>query len=69
MIAKQIKALIAYKETSAAELATKLQCSQANISQKLKRDNFRESEIKEIAEALGCDFKIVFTDRETGKEF
>ncbi|MBQ6887219.1 MAG: XRE family transcriptional regulator [Lachnospiraceae bacterium] len=69
MVAKQIKSLLAYKESSAAGLAEKLECSQANISQKFKRDNFSEKEMLQIADALGCDLKISFVDRETGKEF
>lgn len=69
MVAKQIKVLLAYKETNAARLAEKLNCSQANISQKLKRDNFSENEMRQIAEILNCDLKISFIDRESGKEF
>ena len=69
MVAKQIKVLLAYKEINAARLAEKLNCSQANISQKLKRDNFSENEMRQIAEILNCDLKISFIDRESGKEF
>lgn len=69
MVAKQLKALLAYKETNAARLAELLNCSQANISQKLKRDNFSEKEMQQIADILNCDLKITFIDRESGKEF
>ena len=69
MVSKQIKVLLAYKEINAARLAEKLNCSQANISQKLKRDNFSENEMRQIAEILNCDLKISFIDRESGKEF
>lgn len=69
MVTKQIKTLLAYKETTAAHLAEKLNCSQANISQKLKRDNFSEKEMRQIADILNCDLKISFIDRESGKEF
>lgn len=69
MVAKQLKALLAYKETNAARLAELLNCSQANISQKLKRDNFSEKEMQQIADILNCDLKITFVDRESGKEF
>lgn len=69
MVAKQLKALLAYKETNAAHLAELLNCSQANISQKLKRDNFSEKEMQQIADILNCDLKITFIDRESGKEF
>lgn len=69
MVTRQIKSLLAFKESSAAQLAEKLSCSQANISQKFKRDNFSEKEMREIAEALGCELKILFIDRESGREF
>lgn len=50
-------------------LAEKLGTSRPNMSQKMKRDNFSEKELQDIAEALDCDLKISFVDRETGKEF
>ena len=40
-----------------------------NFSNKIKRGDFKESELRQIAEVLGCDLKIVFVDRETGEEF
>lgn len=69
MITRNIKALLAYKNVTAAELAKKLGSTQANISQKFKRDNFRESELQEIANILNCDLEIKFIDRETKKIF
>ena len=69
MLSRQIKSVLAFKGTNAARIAELLGCSQANISQKLKRDDFRESELLEIAEALNCDLKIEFIDRETGRRF
>ena len=69
MVTRQIKSLLAFKDSNAAQLSEKLNCTQANISQKFKRDNFSEKELQEIANALNCDLKISFVDRETGKEF
>jgi hypothetical protein len=69
MATKKIKMLLAYRETNAARLADRLGCSQANISQKLKRDNFSEKELSEIADVLGFDFEITFVDRLTGEKF
>jgi hypothetical protein len=34
----------------------------------MKRDNFSEKELIEIAEAMGCGLKIIFVDNETGEE-
>jgi hypothetical protein len=34
----------------------------------MKRDNFSEEELREIAEALGCGLEITFIDNETGEK-
>jgi hypothetical protein len=34
----------------------------------MKRDNFSENELKEIAAAMGCGLEIKFIDSETGEE-
>lgn len=50
------------------ELARRLGISQSNLSNKLKRNNFNEKDIKEIAAALDCSFSITFTLNDTGEE-
>lgn len=37
------------------------------MSGKMKRDNFSEKDLREIADLLNYDYEAVFTDRETGK--
>ncbi len=69
MTAKIIKMILGYKDMNISTLAEKLGTSRPNMSQKMKRDNFSEKELQDIAEALDCDLKISFVDRETGKEF
>lgn len=69
MTAKIIKMILGYKDMNISTLAEKIGTSRPNMSQKMKRDNFSEKELQEIAEALECDLKISFIDRETGKEF
>lgn len=69
MQTKNIKMICGYREMPISELAKKLDKSTSNFYQMLKRDNFRESELSEIADSLGCDIKIAFVDRETGREF
>ena len=39
-----------------------------NLNNKMKRDDFKESELRKIADALGVDLVIKFVDRETGEE-
>ena len=59
MIKKGIKSL--------SELAGKLNCSPQNLHNKMKRDNFDEKEMREIAEALGANLRIELVDKETGE--
>ena len=42
------------------ELAEKLGTPQSNLSKKMKYDNWRESDIKDICSALGIECEIVF---------
>ena len=69
MISKTIKMILAYRDMNISSLADKLETSRPNLSQKFKSDNFSEKEMQEIADALGCDLKISFIDRESGREF
>ena len=69
MQAKTIKMIIAYRETSATKVAEEIGKSQANFTQMLARDNFRESDLRAIAAALDCDLSITWKDKKTGKEF
>jgi len=50
------------------DLAKKLNTGKSNLSGKMKRDNFSENELKNIAEILNCDYDIVFTMNDTGKQ-
>ena len=40
----------------------------SNLSNKLKRDNFSEKELNQIADILNCDFKGIFVMRDTKEE-
>jgi len=50
------------------ELAEKLNTGKSNLSGKMKRDNFSENDLKKIAEVLNCDYDIVFTMKDSGKQ-
>lgn len=62
-ISKEIKKILIDEELTQSELAEKLGTSQQNINAKLKRDNFSNKEMQEIANALGYDLKIEFIKR------
>ena len=52
---------------SEAELARKMGVSPQNLNNKMKRDNFTETDLKEIAAALDCSLNISFTMNDTGE--
>lgn len=66
---KVIKMIMGFKGVKGSELAKALNKSPSNLFQIFSRDNFRTQELEEIANALNCDIKITWIDRETGKEF
>lgn len=59
-IAKEIKKILIDEELNQGDLAERLGTSQQNMNAKLKRDNFSNKEMQEIAEALGYELKIEF---------
>lgn len=52
---------------SESELARRLGVSPQNLHNKMKRDNFNERDLEEIAKALNCTFKTEFILNDTGE--
>ena len=69
MMEKKIRIAMAKKEIkSLTELAGRMKdCSPQNLHNKMKRDNFSEKELQEIAEALDAELVIEFRDKKTGE--
>ena len=53
---------------SEAELARRLGLLPQNFNVRMKRDNFNEADLKQIAEVLNCTFKAGFILNDTGEE-
>ena len=66
-MATKIKMLMAAKDLNITQLAEKMGTSQSNLSKKLKRDNFSEKELQEIADILGIKFEAHFVLEEGTK--
>ncbi len=66
-MAQTIRIAMLKQGVSVTQLAEKLGCTTQNISAKLRRDNFREKELQEIASAIGCRFEGHFISEETGE--
>ncbi|MBR5714087.1 MAG: helix-turn-helix transcriptional regulator [Clostridia bacterium] len=52
---------------SEAELARRMGISPQNLNNKMKRDNFTEKDLQQIAAALDCSLSIVFKMNDTGE--
>lgn len=59
MFTKLVKHSLVEKDLKVSDLARLLGTSYQNLDQKLKRDNFSEKEMTEIAEVLKLNLKIM----------
>ena len=66
-MSKKIKMIMLERKVTQMQLAEKLGTSQSNLSNKLKRDNFSEKELNQIAEILNATFEGNFVLNDTGK--
>lgn len=64
MMAIEIQKLMIEKGLKKGQLAERCGWTQANLYNKMKRDNFPEDDLRTIAEALGCELKIEFIPKE-----
>lgn len=67
-MSKKIRTVLLEREMTIKELAEKIGTNGNNLSNKLSRDNFSDNELREIAEALNCDYDGIFTLRDSGKK-
>lgn len=65
---EKIKIMLVKRKMSAVDLAKLLNCTPTNIYNKMKRDNFSEKELQQIADILNCKFKGTFVMNDTGEE-
>ena len=64
---EKINIIMKRQNMNMTELAKKTDQSRQNLSNKMSRDNFSENDLRLIANALECDLRIQFVDRETGE--
>ena len=67
--AERIRIICKRKGISMSSVAEATGQTRQNLSNKLARDNFSESELRSIAQAIGCDFETAFIDKETGERY
>ncbi len=64
---EKIKILLVKKKTNTNQLSKLINTTSANLYSKLKRDNFSQLELEEIAEALGVRYESCFIIPETNE--
>lgn len=63
MFASIFKHKLLDSDLKMVDIANIIGTSQPNLSQKIKRDNFSEKEMIEIANALNCDLEITLKSK------
>lgn len=63
MFSKLLKHTLVDQDINISELAKRINTSPQNLSQKIKRDNFSEKEMQQIADALGVNLKILLENQ------
>lgn len=65
---EKIKIIAKRQNIGMKQLAEMLGISSQNLSNQLRRDDFKESFLKEVADKLGCEY-ISFFEFEDGERF
>jgi len=64
---EKITIILKRRKITISGLASILKQSRQNMTNKLTRDNFSESEMRQIAEALNCTYEAGFVFNDTGE--
>ena len=67
-MAKKIRILLIERDMTMTDLAKKLETSKSNLSDKMKRDNFSESDLQDICKILNCSYDVTIKMNDIGKE-
>ena len=65
---EKIRVILKRRGMTVAQLAELTNQTRQNLSNKMTRDNFPERELREIADALGCDLEINLVMRDSGEK-
>lgn len=65
MFSDNVRAEMARNRIKQSDLAKKIGISQASLSEQLNKNSMKESRMREIAEALGCELVIELRPKST----
>lgn len=69
MFTEKIEHVLLKRKMNKVELANALNVSSQNLYNKLKKDDFKESDMKKIADALDCKLNVTLELNDTGDKF
>ncbi len=69
MFTEKIEHVLLKRKMSKTDLAKALGVSSQNLYNKLNNDNFKESDMKEIAKVLNCKLDVTLELNDTGDKF
>lgn len=64
---EKIRVMLVRHGMTIGELAAKTNQSRQNLSNKMARGNFSEKEMRDIAQAFGCEFNPQLIMKDTGE--
>lgn len=64
---EKIRVILKRRGMTVAQLAEKTGQTRQNLSNKMTRDNFQEQDIREMAEALDCEYEAYLVMKDTGE--
>lgn len=68
-IGEKLKVILEYRHMTVQELSKKMGYnSPSALYNRFKRDNFSESDLKEICDILNCSYDVVFRLNDINKE-
>ena len=69
MFKEKIEHVLLKRKMNKVELAQSLGVSTQNLYNKLKKDDFKESDMQKIADVLGCKLNVTLELEDTGDIF
>lgn len=68
-LSEYLMLVIKRKKIKLGDICETLGCTRQNLNKKFNRNSWTDESLKQIADAIGCNVRIVLTDKDTGEEY
>ena len=68
-MSETIKLVMVKRDKTGKDIADALGCSSQAVYANLKKNSWKETQLRQIAEALDCELEIGFKLKDTGERF